>query len=118
MATFSKEELAKIRDKEQANRDRAIAASAVHDAAVMDSIKSRLGMGQAPQQAPAPAPAPAQAPQMKKGGKVMEFKHKIEHEKKHAAGHQHEQEKVSKHKAGHKMHHEHVKAMSKGGKYC
>jgi hypothetical protein len=51
----------------------------------------------------------------KKGGN-MEFKHKMEHEKKHAAGHQHEQEKVAKHAAGHKMHHEHVKAMHKGGK--
>jgi hypothetical protein len=52
----------------------------------------------------------------KKGGKIMEHKHKIEHEKKHAAGHQHEQEKVAKHAAGHKLHHEHVKAMCGGGK--
>jgi len=51
----------------------------------------------------------------KKGG-AMEHKHKMEHEKKHAAGHQHEQEKVAKHAAGHKMHHEHVKAMCMGGK--
>jgi hypothetical protein len=98
MATFSKEELAKIRDKEQANRDRAIAASAVHDAAVMDSIKSKLGMGQAPQQAPAPAPAPAQTPQMKKGGFVEHSKH------------------VKKHAAGFKHHDDHVKSMCKGGK--
>jgi len=46
----------------------------------------------------------------------MEHKHKMEHEKKHAAGHQHEQEKVAKHAAGHKMHHEHVKSMNKHGK--
>jgi len=52
---------------------------------------------------------------MKKGGKVMDHKHKMEHEKKHSAGHMHEQEKVSKHSAGHKMHHEHVKAMCGGG---
>jgi hypothetical protein len=45
----------------------------------------------------------------------MEHKHKIEHDKKHAAGHQHEQEKVAKHSAGHKMHHDHVKAMCGGG---
>jgi hypothetical protein len=117
MATFSKEELAKIRDKEQANRDRAVAASAVHDAAVMDSIKSKLGMGQ---QAPAPAPVPTQTPQMKKGGKVMEHKHNVEHVKHHyeSAGHKHEQDKVAKHKESHKMHHEHVKAMHKGGKGC
>jgi hypothetical protein len=52
----------------------------------------------------------------KKGGKVMDHKHKMEHEKKHSAGFQHEQDKASKHKAGHKMHHEHVKAMCRGGK--
>jgi hypothetical protein len=96
MATFSKEELAKIRDKEQANRDRAVAASAVHDAAVMDSIKSKLGMGQAPQQAP--APVPAQSPQMKKGGFIEHSQH------------------VKKHSAGFKHHDDHVKTMCKGGK--
>jgi hypothetical protein len=53
---------------------------------------------------------------MKKGGKVMEHKHSMEHMKQHAAGHMHEQEKVKKHSAGHKMHHEHVKAMCMGGK--
>ena len=76
MPTFSKSELAAIKAKEQTNRENAIAASKVHDAAVMDSIKSRLGMGQPQQAAPAPQPAPqaAPAPQatpgMKKGGKV------------------------------------------------
>ena len=50
-----------------------------------------------------------------KGGKVMEHKHKMEHDKKHAAGHMHEQDKVKGHSAGHKMHHEHVKAMCGGG---
>jgi len=39
----------------------------------------------------------------------------MEHEKKHAAGHMHEQEKVAKHSAGHKMFHDHVKAMCGGG---
>jgi len=52
----------------------------------------------------------------KKGGKVMEHKHNMEHVKQHAAGHMHEQEKVKQHSAGHKMHHEHVKAMCMGGK--
>jgi hypothetical protein len=61
---------------------------------------------------------PQQAPVQKKKGGIMEHKHKIEHEKKHAAGFQHEQEKVVKHAAGHKMHHEHIKSMSKGGKGC
>ena len=51
----------------------------------------------------------------KKGGKVMEHKHNVEHVKQHAAGHQHEQDKASKHKESHKMHHEHVKAMCGGG---
>lgn len=45
----------------------------------------------------------------------MDHKHKIEHDKKHAAGYQHEQEKATKHAAGHKMHHDHVKAMCGGG---
>jgi hypothetical protein len=60
----------------------------------------------------------AKNPVYKRGGKVMEHKHKIEHEKKHAAGHMHEQEKVAKHygSGDHKMHHEHVKAMCGGGK--
>ena len=53
---------------------------------------------------------------MKKGGKVMQHKHKMEHDKKHAAGFMHEQDKASKHASGHKMHHEYVKAMCMGGK--
>ena len=53
---------------------------------------------------------------MKKGGKAMEHKHKMEHDKKHAAGFMHEQDKASKHASGHKMYHEHVKAMCMGGK--
>jgi hypothetical protein len=53
---------------------------------------------------------------MKKGGKAMEHKHKMEHDKKHAAGFMHEQDKAVKHASGHKMHHEHVKAMCMGGK--
>jgi len=54
----------------------------------------------------------------KKGGKIMEHKHNMDHVKQHAAGHMHEQEKVAKHygSEGHKMHHEHVKAMCMGGK--
>jgi hypothetical protein len=52
---------------------------------------------------------------MKKGGKVMEHKHNMEHVKQHSAGHMHEQEKVKQHSAGHKMHHDHVKAMCGGG---
>jgi hypothetical protein len=54
----------------------------------------------------------------KKGGKVMEHTHKMEHEKKHAAGFQHEQDKATQHSGGHKMFHEHVKTMNKGGKAC
>ena len=48
----------------------------------------------------------------------MEHKHKMEHDKKHAAGHMHEQEKVAKMYGdkSHKMNHEHVKAMCGGGK--
>ena len=57
---------------------------------------------------------------MKKGGKVMEHKHNVDHVKHHyeSAGHKHEQDKVAQHKEGHKMHHEHVKSMHKGGKAC
>lgn len=118
MANFTKEELAAMRAKEQSNRERALAASAKHDADVINSMKQSIGMGSpAPQAAPQPMPqqAPAQ-PGMKKGGKVMEHKHHMEHVKKHAAGHKHEQEKAAKHSAGHKMHHEHVKKMCYGGK--
>ena len=53
----------------------------------------------------------------KKGGKIMEHKHNVDHVKQHAAGHMHEQEKVAKMygEAPHKMNHEHVKAMCGGG---
>jgi len=51
----------------------------------------------------------------KKGGKIMEHKHHMEHMKQHAAGHKHEQDKAAEHKQSHKMHHEHVKAMCGGG---
>jgi len=116
---MDKAELQAIRAKEQMNRERAIENSRIHDAAVMQGMKNSIGMGTP---APAPAPIPAPAPQgqgMKKGGKVMEHKHNVDHVKAHYGQghkHQHEQDKVSKHKEGHKMHHEHVKAMSKGGK--
>jgi hypothetical protein len=52
---------------------------------------------------------------MKKGGKVMDHKHKMEHDKKHASGFMHEQEKAKKHSSGFKMHHEQVKSMCGGG---
>ena len=56
---------------------------------------------------------------MKKGGKIMEHKHNVDHVKHHydGAGHEHEQDKVAKHygEHPHKMHHEHVKAMCGGG---
>ena len=56
----------------------------------------------------------------KKGGKVMEHKHNVEHVKHHYGkghDHMHEQEKVSKMygETPHKMHHDHVKAMCGGG---
>ena len=55
----------------------------------------------------------------RKGGKVMEHKHNVDHVKHHydGAGHEHEQEKVKKHyhEHPHKMHHEHVKSMCGGG---
>ena len=76
MGDLTKKEIADMKAKEAMNRTRALENSRVHDAAVMDSIKSRLGMGQpAPAPAPAPmqtAPAPqgAPAPGMKKGGSV------------------------------------------------
>jgi hypothetical protein len=54
---------------------------------------------------------------MKKGGKIMEHKHNVDHVKHHyeSAGHKHEQDKVAMHKESHKMHHDHVKAMCGGG---
>ena len=57
---------------------------------------------------------------MKKGGKIMEHKHNVDHVKHHYGkdhDHGHEQEKVAKHYGGdgHKMHHEHVKSMCGGG---
>ena len=55
---------------------------------------------------------------MKKGGKIMENKHNVDHVKQtfESAGHKHEQDKVKPHAAGFKAHHEHVKAMCMGGK--
>jgi hypothetical protein len=55
---------------------------------------------------------------MKKGGKVMQNKHNVDHVKQtfDSAGHKHEQDKVKPHAAGFKAHHEHVKAMCMGGK--
>ena len=55
---------------------------------------------------------------MKKGGKIMEHKHNVDHVKStfESAGHKHEQDKVKPHAAGFKAHHEHVKAMCMGGK--
>jgi len=57
----------------------------------------------------------------KKGGKIMEHKHNVDHVKHHYGSghaHGHEQDKVSKmyKQEPHKMHHEHVKAMCMGGK--
>ena len=57
----------------------------------------------------------------KKGGKIMEHKHNVDHVKHHYGSghaHEHEQDKVSKMYSGenHKMQHEHVKAMCMGGK--
>lgn len=56
----------------------------------------------------------------RKGGKIMEHKHNVDHVKHHYGkdhAHEHEQEKVAKHYGheDHKMHHEHVKAMCGGG---
>ena len=55
---------------------------------------------------------------MKKGGKIMENKHNVDHVKQtfESAGHKHEQDKVKPNAAGFKAHHEHVKAMCMGGK--
>jgi hypothetical protein len=77
MSEFTKEEMARIKIKENENRQRAIENSAKHDAQVIDNLKSKLGFGSAP--AATPAPAPVQAPQapagMKKGGAVKKFRH-------------------------------------------
>lgn len=78
MGDLTKQEIAAMKVKEAGNRTKALAASKIHDAEVIDNIKAKFGMGQ-PAAAPMPAPAPAQmtAPTpagpsagMKKGGKV------------------------------------------------
>lgn len=72
MGDLTKQEIAAMKVKEAGNRTKALAASKIHDAEVIDSIKSKFGMGQ-----PAPAPAPVDTmgnvTGMKKGGKV--FRH-------------------------------------------
>lgn len=70
---FSKEELSKIKVKEDNNRANALKNSAKHDAEVIQGLKQRFGMGQPAAPAPMPPQAPAAptAPQgMKKGGKA------------------------------------------------
>lgn len=66
---FSKEELSKIKVKEDNNRANALKNSAKHDSEVINKFKSAVGIGQ-----PAPAPAPVDTmgnvTGMKKGGKV------------------------------------------------
>lgn len=78
MGDLTKKEIASMKAKEAGWKKEAEKASAIHDAAVMDSIKAKFGMGQ-----PAPTPAPVDtmgsvtgpspagpAAGMKKGGKV------------------------------------------------
>jgi hypothetical protein len=75
---FTKEELKKIREKEAKVKKEKDLASAIHDAEVMDRMRSSIGAPTAAEAAmPAPAPAPADqmgnvagpAPTgMKKGG--------------------------------------------------
>jgi hypothetical protein len=78
MGEFSKEELSKIKVKEADWKAKADAKAAIKDAALVNKVKSAMGMNQ-----PAPAPAPVDtmgnvagaapagpATGMKKGGKV------------------------------------------------
>jgi len=75
MGEFSKEELSKIKVKEADWKAKADAKAAVKDAALVNKVRSAMGMNQP---APAPAPAPVDtmgnvagaATGMKKGGKV------------------------------------------------
>ena len=116
MSDFTAEELAKMRAKEMRNKAVGDAKAKQADDALVNKAKDLFGMGQP---APAPMPVAPQGQAMKKGGKVMEHKHNVDHVKEFYGKdhkHMHEQDKVSKHKETHKMHHEHVKAMHKGGK--
>jgi|FreactcultureFD7_1027221.scaffolds.fasta_scaffold00532_31 hypothetical protein len=72
---FTKEELKKIREKEAKVKKEKDLASAIHDAEVMDRMRSSIGAPTAAEAAmPAPAPAPADQmgnpTGMKRGGKV------------------------------------------------
>ena len=72
---MDKDEIKAMKAKEARNRKAALAASAIHDAATMDRMRSAMG---APTAAEATMPAPAPAPVdqmgsttgMKRGGKV------------------------------------------------
>jgi len=96
---------------EKANKERGIRQEAERDYKMFGTTEQNI-----PNVNPMGDVVTPNATGMKKGGKVMEHKHHMEHVKKHSAGHKHEQEKVSTHSAGHKMHHEHVKKMCWGGK--
>jgi hypothetical protein len=72
---MDKDEVKAMKAKEAKTRKEKLAASALHDAAVMDSMRSSMGVPTAAQAA-APAQPPASMDQMgnttgmKKGGKV------------------------------------------------